>query len=561
MNSAAEHLTSKKRFFSQQLYSLAGIVNMSLVALIIVVTILAYSTYSKLTAFEKSLDSMMDESLPSVIQSGKLYSQMNLLLSITEQLSMADSEAMRRIATNAIANQLEGLQKTSMAYQHTQYVISQISSVERELSALNRLVQQKIATNTQIEQQHKMLYQLQRQINLDMAAPLNSQVSKDWLLLFSRMLFMSSELITIDRLSQIRDKQAELNRSFETLSLLSDNLPANQQEAAQLAIAALSDTVLHPGHGLINQRQLQLKIQGRVQGRSNFVRNLIADYARLNEFESHQLNQSVLSRATQTSQEVEQQVRQASFLFVMVLLVYIGFAIFIQRVIVSRLKSLKNQVLQRSTGNANQISISGKDEIAELALSFERFAHTIELQKASLQEMSLRDALTGVANRRAFDDYYKQALNVATRQRWPLSILLIDVDFFKQYNDNYGHSQGDICLKKVANLIKSQLPRKTDVLARYGGEEFAVLLPDTDEQGAITVSNAILMCFKNAQLPHDFSGVADHVTVSVGISVGYIQQDYLALPSIEEADKALYKAKRTGRNRWYKYNAEEDMDE
>ena len=81
-------------------------------------------------------------------------------------------------------------------------------------------------------------------------------------------------------------------------------------------------------------------------------------------------------------------------------------------------------------------------EITELAKSFERFATTIELQKNTLEEMSLRDALTGIANRRAFDDYYSQALNVASRQRWPLSVLLIDVDYFKQYNDNYGHSQG-----------------------------------------------------------------------------------------------------------------------
>ncbi len=337
-----------------------------------------------------------------------------------------------------------------------------------------------------------------------------------------------------------------LQRTFTSLV----HAHAGRTQSAQLAIAALSETVLHPNSGLIALRQLQLKILGRVQGRSNFVRNLIADYARLNEFESHQLNQAVLGQAEKTSRLVEQQVKQASLLFIIVLFAYVGFALFIQRVVVNRLKTLNKQVQQRSTGEGHLITVSGRDEITELAKSFERFATTIELQKNTLEEMSLLDALTGIANRRAFDDYYSQALNVASRQRWPLTVLLIDVDYFKQYNDNYGHSQGDVCLKQVAALIKQQMPRKTDTLARYGGEEFAVLLPDTDLEGATTVTRNILDAFKNAQIPHDFSGVADHVTVSIGISVGQQQDGRITLPSVEAADKALYKAKRTGRNRW-----------
>lgn len=561
MSAQQDQSPTRSVFTFKRLRSLASIINLSLVTLIIAVMLLAYTTYSKLNSFEQSLDSMMDKSLPSVIQSGKLYSQMNLLLSVTEQLSMANSEAMRRIASNAIARQIDGLITTVNEKQQTQHISAQITSIQRELDDLNVLVQQKIAINDQIEQLHKRLYHLQRQVASDLSTTAASDANAtNWQLLFSRILFMSSELSSIDQLSQIRQRQTELDSLFNALSQRADTLSAPQQQSAQLAIASLAETVLQPKTGLVSQRQRQLKILGRVQGRSNFVRNLIADYARLNEFESHQLNQSVLSRASKTSQLVEQQVQQASILFIIVLLAYIGFAVFIQRVVVNRLKSLKKQIQQRSAGNSHAITVSGNDEIAELAQSFERFASTVELQKNTLEEMSLRDALTGIANRRAFDDYYSQALNIATRQRWSLTALLIDVDYFKQYNDNYGHSQGDECLKQVAKLIKSQLPRKTDILARYGGEEFAVLLPDTGEDGAFTVANNILKAFKQAQIPHDFSGVADHVTVSIGISVGQQQDNRLTLPSIEAADKALYKAKRTGRNRWVNYSPDDDEE-
>ena len=550
MNSQQGRQTASKRLKFRGLYSLSGIINLSLVTLIIAVMILAYTTYSKLSSFEQSLNSMMDKSLPSVIQSGKLYSQMNLLLSGTEQLSMANSEAMRRIATNAIDRQLEGLDKLSQENQQTYHNTSQLSSLERELDELNTLVEQRIAINNKIERLTAKLFALQRQINTDLTASPPTTDSTSWSLLFSQIMLLSAELTSLDQLSEIRQRQGNLDSLFTSLSERADALPADLQQSAQLATEALSETVLQPKSGLIALRQLQLKILGRVQGRSNFVRNLIADYARLNEFESHQLNQAVLSQAEKTSRLVEQQVKQASLLFIIVLFAYVGFALFIQRVVVNRLKTLNKQVQQRSTGEGHLITVSGRDEITELAKSFERFATTIELQKNTLEEMSLRDALTGIANRRAFDDYYSQALNVASRQRWPLTVLLIDVDYFKQYNDNYGHSQGDVCLKQVAALIKQQMPRKTDTLARYGGEEFAVLLPDTDLEGATTVARNILDAFKNAQIPHDFSGVADHVTVSIGISVGQQQDGRITLPSVEAADKALYKAKRTGRNRW-----------
>ncbi|MDC8830019.1 sensor domain-containing diguanylate cyclase [Alteromonas gilva] len=538
---------------SKRLYSLATIINISLVTLIGAIAVLALITLLKLKSFEETLTSITSESLPSVINAGQLYAQMNLLLSVTEQLSMANSEAMRRIALKAIDQQFSGSDYTGVMPQNGNYVLVQVASIKRELDELNSLVIQKIEVNNDILRQQMHLYALFDEIQTLPVLLSSAPEHPHWQMDFANAVILAGELLTLDQLSLIRQQQQRLSRQIVAMSALTKNNPVAKKENIHAKIQRFEEIVLAPDKGLVALRQSQLKILGRVQGRSNLVRNLITDYARLNEFESHQLNEAVLARAADTTLLVKRQIKQVSSIFFVVLLAYIGFAVFIHRFVVRRLKTLRNQVLQRAGDHNQVITVSGNDEITELAKSFEQFAHTIELQKETLEEMSMNDALTGIANRRAFDERYHQALSMASRQRTPLAILLLDVDYFKQYNDNYGHSEGDRCLKQVADLLKSQLPRKTDVIARYGGEEFAILLPDTSQNGAEFVAEQILDAFKNAQIPHDYSGVADHVTISIGLTRSQEINGMLIPPSIEEADEALYLAKRRGRNCWVKY--------
>lgn len=538
----------------RRLYSLTSIINFGLVTLIVAIFILAVTTYSKLKSFEDSLTLMTNESLPTVVHSGELYSQMSLLMSVTERLSSANSDAMRRIAYDAINQQLTSLDDVAMDRNDNTYMLAQLRSIRRELADLNSLVEQKLTVNVLLNTQQDKLYTLHSNITENSSSNVASLANQPWYLAFTNIVARSSEVLTTEQLSLIRQQKRQITALLDELKALSLQQSASKIDSASAISEQIRRIVLDESSGLIALRQSQLKIVGRVRGRGNFVRNLISDYARLNEFESHQLNESVLEAAFSTSRLVSQQVKHISVIFVFVFLAYVCFVLFIHHAVVRRLKTLRNQVQQRAAGNSREIALGGKDEIAELADSFEKFAATIEHQKASLEELSLRDALTAIANRRALDERYLQEIHVASRQRWPLTVMLLDVDFFKQYNDNYGHSQGDDCLKQVADLLKSQLPRKTDFLARYGGEEFAILLPNTNQSGAILVADSILSAFKEAQIPHDFSGVADHITISVGISVS---QDVLgehSIPSFEEADKALYTAKRQGRNRWVMYD-------
>jgi len=165
-----------------------------------------------------------------------------------------------------------------------------------------------------------------------------------------------------------------------------------------------------------------------------------------------------------------------------------------------------------------------------------------------LSRLARLDALTGIANRRSFDEAARVEWQRCRRHQSPLALLLCDVDYFKLYNDHFGHPAGDLCLKKVAALLTNQLKRPADLAARYGGEEFAILLPDTDLAGAMLVAEGCRARLEQEFMPHPMAACGQ-VTMSIGVaSVIPAGEDILAT-LIARADAALYAAKTAGRNR------------
>jgi diguanylate cyclase (GGDEF)-like protein len=174
-----------------------------------------------------------------------------------------------------------------------------------------------------------------------------------------------------------------------------------------------------------------------------------------------------------------------------------------------------------------------------------------ELQQANqnLQLLANLDSLTKLANRRGFDDYIQREWDRMRRIKAPLSLIMCDVDFFKNYNDRYLHPNGDRCLIQVAMSIRNTVRRSGDLVARYGGEEFAIVLPNTDALGAVSVAENIRSAVKGLQIAHEASSVCPHVTISVGVStiIPNHENDFQAL--VNAADRALYQAKSQGRDR------------
>jgi len=165
-----------------------------------------------------------------------------------------------------------------------------------------------------------------------------------------------------------------------------------------------------------------------------------------------------------------------------------------------------------------------------------------------LERISSLDGLTGIANRRYFDTVFDREWRRAMRETEPLSLIMCDVDFFKQYNDCYGHQPGDECLKLVASSLAEAMHRPTDLVARYGGEEFIILLPGTHARGAIKVAERARQAMLDLQLPHEKSAVHDCVTISLGAATVAPMLKHKPGELLLAADKALYSAKQAGRN-------------
>ncbi len=199
----------------------------------------------------------------------------------------------------------------------------------------------------------------------------------------------------------------------------------------------------------------------------------------------------------------------------------------------------------------------------ENALLYEQlkdYSHTLEmkvaertdaLQKANqeLKLLSTLDGLTGVANRRQFDEYLSQEWQRMAREQLPLSLILCDVDFFKRYNDYYGHQAGDDCLQRIAQAMSRALKRPADLVARYGGEEFGIILPNTNADGAVQVAETIRIEVQRLKIAHACSSVSEYITLSQGVSSTVPTQKFSPEALVATADRALYEAKEQGRDR------------
>ena len=173
---------------------------------------------------------------------------------------------------------------------------------------------------------------------------------------------------------------------------------------------------------------------------------------------------------------------------------------------------------------------------------------------SKLEKLSRIDPLTGLPNRRAFDEVYNREFSNAVHLQQSFAIMILDIDFFKQYNDTYGHIAGDNCLQNISSVFYKVISFAMDFAARFGGEEFIVLLHDTDEEGAEKVAENIQRQINDLNIPHTTSTVASHVTVSVGIAIDHPDSQTDPAAFLNRADKALYQAKNSGRNRIVVYH-------
>jgi len=175
----------------------------------------------------------------------------------------------------------------------------------------------------------------------------------------------------------------------------------------------------------------------------------------------------------------------------------------------------------------------------------------LKIKTDLLEQISMLDGLTDIPNRRYFEEQFQKEGSRALRDKLPFSVIMMDIDHFKGFNDNYGHGAGDDCLRKVARALASTLSRPADIIARYGGEEFVALLPSTDSDGASKVAEDLRSAVESLAVAHEYSSAARVVTLSLGVATLGTDGDGKMLSELlKQSDDALYKAKAGGRNRF-----------
>ena len=207
-----------------------------------------------------------------------------------------------------------------------------------------------------------------------------------------------------------------------------------------------------------------------------------------------------------------------------------------------------NENLDRKVKERTKELDAANEKLTEQNSELEAMNGELEALNEELHRLTLVDGLTGIANRRYFDEYLEREWRTGLRQQKPLSLIMADIDFFKLYNDTYGHQSGDDCLRDVASVLDKSIKRVTDFAARYGGEEFTIVLPDTELDGAMFVAEKIRKRVEDLQIPNSETP-GRCVTISLGVasmlpSMGVSPSSLIAL-----ADKAMYQAKNSGRNR------------
>ena len=215
-------------------------------------------------------------------------------------------------------------------------------------------------------------------------------------------------------------------------------------------------------------------------------------------------------------------------------------------IFVTAMTHIEDEVKGLETGAIDYITKPIRPQVVQA-----RVRNHLEIKKYRdfLENLSTTDSLTGINNRRLLDESLEREWKRAIREGNSISYLLIDVDFFKSFNDHYGHPAGDSCLKEIAHGMAQCLRRPADLVARYGGDEFACLLPNTDLQGAFFVANRLISKIDEMHIPQAFSPIDDHVTISVGGASQSPQLNDQFISMVQNADKRLYEAKQTGRNK------------
>lgn len=532
--------------------SLVKVFSAGLLGILFVFILLSYFTFTRLLSFESTLTEVSNNSLPNLIRVSQLYSQAATLLESTDLLSKSSSNASKRLAEKRLQANLNSIRMAAKEVFANEFLDTQINTIAIELDEYSALIEDRLHTLDGIELLSAQMYKLNaRAISLD------KQSSPTWSLGFSQAAVNVSGALNEKKLQRVRFL---FNQLKDQLNELTVNSASDQENAVRRQLSNQFKTLLFSKNGLESLKIKSLRLKGRAIGRENFVHNLIVDYLAQLGYVTKETEQNTTSQVASSVTKMKQQTQLIRLILIGGVVFLLAIVILFQQRILKRIRIFNYMLRSETQGAEYRTLLNGNDEITDLAEAFEEFTQTIAIQKNKLEHLSMSDALTGIANRRALDIRLKHDIELSSRQKSSIAILLMDIDCFKLYNDNYGHIAGDQCLKDISKVICESLHRDSDFVARYGGEEFICVLPDTNSKGAQEIATHIIEKLKHSALPHKHSNVANYVTMSIGITNSIPDGVITAEAIISQADTALYVAKRSGKNAYSLYSPAKSMN-
>ncbi|MEP1383419.1 MAG: GGDEF domain-containing protein [Paraglaciecola sp.] len=519
---------------------LVRVFSLALSIILVLFLLLSGLTFSKLLNFESVLKSFSNNAMPKIVLSNKLYSEAARLLEYTSLLSTSYSDAAKRLATTQLSEQVAKIRTLSSSNAKDEFLDTQLDVISMELFEFSELIQERSHINVTLTANEELVHKLYIK-----AKSFKSNNNSSWEADLSQSIITLDRALTSKRLRETRSLfmliETQLNKLYSMPFSLGNSV------ARQKLTIELKNLVFR-NNGIEELVIANLKLMGRVIGRENFLHHLINDYTQLLELNAKVIETDTSIKILKSVKEIQKQINIVGIIFINAIIILFLISLFMQRKILKRLLLVNQMVQNRIHGKNHKVIINGNDEITDLAETFEAFTKTIEQQKQELKHMSMSDSLTGIANRRAMDLRLQHDIELSVRQKSSVALLLMDIDFFKLYNDNYGHAAGDECLKLVANILTGVMKRKGDFVARYGGEEFVCVLPGTNADNARDLSTDIINKLAQADIPHEYSDVAKHITFSIGIAISNAEQVLMPETIIKQADKALYSAKNSGKN-------------
>ena len=509
----------------------------SVMALFILILVLSLF---RLHDVRQLLGDVTTNSVPALSQAAVITRDVQQLVSLTARLTSVENQSARRIIKTQLDEVLARLEAPALQQDHSdKYFSTQLNVLAQEIEELNTLVRQQIEVEKEVKVEREALFDYlnqvfegrdERYIELESSQVLVSLILK------------IAQINQQFQLHELRLLEGKIAHQLEQLRVSADKGQYSDELVVTLEKAILGEW------GMVDKQANVMRIRGRSRGRGSFVEHLAEEVASSIELQASAVTKNTAQSTLSASKRVTDQITLSLGLSTLVMLICCAIIFYIYKRIILRLIALTNMVEHASDEVAE---FEGNDEISRLAKSFALYFNRVKTQETELIRLSLSDALTNIANRRAFELEIEKSMAMAKRHQWPLTIMLIDVDFFKAYNDHYGHTQGDLCLKAVASCLNDTITRNTDFCARFGGEEFVAILPNTDEKGAQVKAQAVREAVEHLQIKHEKSVVASHVTVSLGVATFYsnVDNDLDEKAIIDVADKVLYNAKISGRNR------------